>query len=307
MSYINDALRKAQQEKDGRYSRYSGIISALPGPRSHRRRKWIIAAVSMMLMLAALFVWLATTGHQERSVAARQQAPEKAVTAGQAQLPATPATVVPAAPVARATEAESSTTAIKVDSATPAARTAIVEPAPTVARTEPVGSAAPAKGTAQAESAAKATGVRTAAPAAPPAAVTSPLPEVGTLYREALAAQRNKKLEVAERLYRRILTLDAQHVEAMNNLGVLYMGQGRQEQAVALFSKAIAAKKDYIDPYYNLACLYAQRKDASKSLAYLKSAIAIDRAVIDWVKTDMDMKDIRDLEAFKKLMVKEEK
>jgi tetratricopeptide (TPR) repeat protein len=304
MSYINDALRKAQQAKDGRYDRYSGIISGLPGPRSHRRRKWIIAAVSMTLMLAAFFVWLATTGHQERPVALRQQTPEQAVTAGQAQLPAT---VEPAAPVAQATEAESSTAAIKVDSATPAARTAIVEPAPTVARTEPVGSAAPAKGTAQAESAAKATGVRTAAPAAPPAAVTSPLPEVGTLYREALTAQRNKKAEVAERLYRRILTLDAQHVEAMNNLGVLYMGQGRQEQAVALFSKAIAAKKDYIDPYYNLACLYAQRKDASKSLAYLKSAIAIDRAVIDWVKTDMDMKDIRDLEAFKKLMVKEEK
>jgi tetratricopeptide (TPR) repeat protein len=301
MSYINDALKKAQQAKDGRYDRYSGIISGLPGPRSHRRRKWIIAAVSMTLMLAAFFVWLATTGHQERPVALRQQTPEQAVTAGQAQLPAT---VEPAAPVAQATEAESSTAAIKVDSATPAARTAIVEPAPTVARMEPVGSAAPAKETAQAGSAATATGAKNAALVA---AVTPPLPEVGTLYREALAAQRNKKLEVAERLYRRILTLDAQHVEAMNNLGVLYMGQGRQEQAVALFSKAIAAKKDYIDPYYNLACLYAQRKDASKSLAYLKSAIAIDRAVIDWVKTDMDMKDIRDLEAFKKLMVKEEK
>lgn len=258
MSYINDALKKAQQEKDCRYNRYSGIISGLPGPRSHRRRKWVVAAVSMMLMLAALFVWLAaTTGHLELPVVARQQTPEKVVTAGRAQAPAT---VAPSEPVARATEAESSVAATRTE---------------------------------------------TTAPAAPPVALTPVLLEVGTLYREALAAQRNKKTEVAERLYRRILTLDAQHVEAMNNLGVIYMAHGRQEQAVALFSKAIVRKKDYIDPYYNLACLYAQRKDPPKSIAYLKSAIAIDRAVIDWAKTDMDMNDIRELEAFKKLVEKE--
>jgi tetratricopeptide (TPR) repeat protein len=304
MSYINDALKKAQQEKDSRYGRYSDVISGLPGSRSRGRIKWVAVAVSMTLMLGAFFVWLATTDRQELPVIAKQQAPEKAGAAGQAQLPPTPATVVPAAPVARATEAESSTAAIKVDSATPAAKTAVGEPAPTVARTEPVGSAAPAKGTAQAESSIAAARKETSAPVV---AVTTTAPEVGTLYREALAAQRNKKLDVAEQLYRRILTLDAQHVEAMNNLGVLDMGQGRQERAVALFSKAIAIKKDYVDPYYNLACLYAQRKDAAKSIAYLKSAIAVDRAVIDWVKTDMDMKDIRDLEAFKKLMVKEEK
>lgn len=256
MSYINDALKKAQQEKDCRYNRYSGIISGLPGPRSYRRRKWIAAAVSIMLMLAALFVWLATTGHLELPVVARQQTPEKVVTAGRDQAPAT---VAPGGHVARATDADSSVAATRTE---------------------------------------------TTAPAAPPGAVAPP-PEVGTLYREALAAQRNKKTEVAERLYRRILTLDAQHVEAMNNLGVIYMAHGRQEQAVALFSKAIVRKKDYIDPYYNLACLYAQRKDLAKSIAYLKSAIAIDRAVIDWAKTDMDMKDIRDLEAFKNLMEKE--
>ena len=30
MSYINDALRKAQRERDGRYERFGGIIAAGP-------------------------------------------------------------------------------------------------------------------------------------------------------------------------------------------------------------------------------------------------------------------------------------
>jgi tetratricopeptide (TPR) repeat protein len=276
MSYINDALRKAQQAKDSRYGRYSGIISRLPAPRSHAEIKWIVAAVSMMLMLAALIVWLVVAGRQEQPVTARQQTPEKAIAAGQAQLPTTPA---------------------------PAAGTA---PPAIVAQTTAVESAAPAKGTAQTES--EATAARsTRAETEPPATIKPPLPEVGMLYREALAAQRNKKAAVAERLYRRILILDAKHIEAMNNLGVLYMAQGKQDQAIALFRKAIILKKNYVDSYYNLSCLYAQRNDAAKSIAYLKSAIAIDRAVVDWAKADMDMKNIRDLDAFRKLMEKEGK
>jgi tetratricopeptide (TPR) repeat protein len=294
MSYINNALKKAQQEKDSLYSRYSGVISGLPGPRSHRRRTWLVVAVSMMLMLVVLFVWVAATGRLELPAVAWQQTPEKAITAGHTQASAT---VAPAVPVARTIESESSVAAVKVDSATPAAMTAI-EPASTVARTEPVGSAVPAKRTAQ---------VETDAPAVSSAAIKPPLPEVGTIYREALAAQQNKRAAVAERLYRRILTLDARHVEAMNNLGVLYMGQGRQKQAVVLFSKAIAMKKDYVDPYYNLACLYAQRKNTAKSIAYLKLANAIDEDIINWAKTDMDLKNISESKEFKKLMEKKGK
>lgn len=277
MSYINDALRKAQQEKDSRYSRYGGVISGLPGPRSHKRRTLLAVAASVTLMLAALFVWLATTSYLELPVVAKQQTPEKAVTAGHTQALATSVTVTSA--------------------------TGVEPAAVAVVKTAAIESATPAKGAAQAESAtfeARAVGTKAAAPVQ--SAAPEPFPDPGMLYWEALAAQRDKKAAVAEQLYRRILTLDAQHIQTMNNLGVLYMGQGRQEQAIALFSKAIAIKKDYVDPYYNLACLYAQRKDAAKSIAYLKSAIAIDRAVVDWARTDIDMRNIIHLDAFKKLM-----
>jgi Flp pilus assembly protein TadD len=269
MSYINDALKKAQQEKDGRYRRYDGIISGLPGPRSRRRRTWLVAAVSMMLVLAALSAWLTVTGRPERPVVATQIRHDKIITAGHPQVQ----------------------TAGRESEVVPAVRTAAVDaltPAKEAAQTGPK------------KPAARFAGKEAAASVRP--SVPKPFPDPGMLYGEALAAQQNKKTEVAERLYRRILTLDTQHIKAMNNLGVLLMGQGRQEQAVTLFHKAIAMKKDYVDPHYNLACLYAQRNDAAKSMAYLKSAIAIDRSAIDWAKTDADLSNINNLDDYKKLM-----
>jgi len=88
----------------------------------------------------------------------------------------------------------------------------------------------------------------------------------------------------------------------MNNLGVLYMARGKQDQAIKLFRKAIAFKNDYVDPYYNLACLHDRRNDTAKSMAYLKSAIALDRTVIDWARKDTDLNHIRRLEDFKALL-----
>jgi tetratricopeptide (TPR) repeat protein len=255
MSYINDALRKAQQDKDSRYDRYSGIISQLPGPRRPGRSKWIIAVVAMMLIPAAIYIWLETAGHTERPVAFSRKTSEKIAVDRQAH-------TGPKAP---------ETTTAKVESS------------------ESTGGATQAAGAAEAAAVGR-------------QATVMPLPDTEPLYREALAAQRKKKTAMAEQLYRRILSINAQHVESMNNLGVLLMAQKRQDEAIALFRGAITIKMDYADPYYNLACLYAQRNEADRSIQYLKSAIAIDRHVIDWAKTDKDLAHIRELESFKTLL-----
>ncbi len=55
MSYINDALRKAQKERDGRYERFSGIIT--PGPdepvQPQKRRLAIVTAVALFFLIPA--------------------------------------------------------------------------------------------------------------------------------------------------------------------------------------------------------------------------------------------------------------
>jgi hypothetical protein len=52
MSYINDALRKAQRERDGRYERFGGIITSGPErPGQPRKRKLAVAVAVMLLLL----------------------------------------------------------------------------------------------------------------------------------------------------------------------------------------------------------------------------------------------------------------
>lgn len=52
MSYINDALKKAQEEKDGRYRAYGHIISGPAGEKSGARRKRIVIGFTGILLLS---------------------------------------------------------------------------------------------------------------------------------------------------------------------------------------------------------------------------------------------------------------
>jgi tetratricopeptide (TPR) repeat protein len=126
--------------------------------------------------------------------------------------------------------------------------------------------------------------------------------EAQARYQEALSAQRKGDLNGAEALYRKVLLLAPEHVQAMNNLGVLYMGQKKRDRAISMFSRAIVLRKDYVDPYYNMACLFAQEKEIDESLWYLKVAVAINDDVKKWVVKDADMKNVAESPGFKKIM-----
>ena len=120
-------------------------------------------------------------------------------------------------------------------------------------------------------------------------------------YEAALAAQRGKRWQEAESLYQQALAFDPRHVQALNNLGVLYMTQKRSEEAIELFVKAMAVQDGYVDPYYNLACLYSQLGNVRASLSYLERAAKIDGQVRKWAKQDNDFKNMRSLPEFNKI------
>ncbi len=242
MSYINDALKRAQQDKDNLYSHYGGIVSQLPERPARSWVKWAVAAVSTMLVLAAVLIWMTVDGGFVLPFAGKKEPPLQAGAGAE-----------------------------------PAQKPAVVQTAP---------------------------GVPSRAAESPAETARPPFPDAQSLYQEALAAQRNKKTAVSEWLYRRVLAIDARHVEAMNNLGVLYLAQGKQDQALEMFNQAISLKADYADPHYNLSCLFAQRKDTAMSLQHLKSAIALNNDVIRWAKDDRDLKPIAASKAFKELVEK---
>jgi tetratricopeptide (TPR) repeat protein len=249
MSYINDALKKAQQERDSRYERFGRIISPGPG-RVVRRRAGRFARGAAVVLFVAIPAGLLAF------YLLRQPAP--ALKGGAAAI----GRGAPATLASRDGKAAEELARPEEKVTTP------VTEAP--AGVTPGGNATPA--------------------------------DVEALYKEALAAQRRGDVPGAEALYERVLAIDPRHVRALNNLGVICMGQKKRDRAIAFLNKAIVLKRDYVDPYYNLACLYAQTSEIDESLRYLNVAMVLNGDVKNWAEKDADMKNVVESAAFKKMM-----
>ena len=70
---------------------------------------------------------------------------------------------------------------------------------------------------------------------------------------QAVAAHNQGKHKEAEQLYREILKVDSNHLDANNNLGALLYGLDRLEEAEKSYNKAIELKPDFVEGHYNLA------------------------------------------------------
>ena len=59
MSYINNALIKAQRERDNRYGQFGGIIASCPGEddRIRKRRTALFVAAGLILLVAAILLF----------------------------------------------------------------------------------------------------------------------------------------------------------------------------------------------------------------------------------------------------------
>ncbi len=109
-------------------------------------------------------------------------------------------------------------------------------------------------------------------------------------------------MEEARRLYEESLRLDPGYVDALNNLGVIFIGKRDYVAARRSLEKAVRLKPRYAEPFYNLACLNAIRGDIKLALAQLKKAVSLDPTVRDWARKDTDLESLRHLPEFRELM-----
>lgn len=83
-----------------------------------------------------------------------------------------------------------------------------------------------------------------------------------------LAAERSEK-EVAERSFRRVLTLDPDDLTALSNLGILEAREGAIQNSISLLAKAFARNKDVPGLALNLArveCMAREREAAQQTV-----------------------------------------
>ena len=228
MSFIHDALLKAQKEKDAKHPRYQRILSwpKSKRPDFSRRAVWMLGLV-VILLAFGIYSWLDSGGKRTR------------------------ARLVASTPDTRVIASRPITKAVPVE---PEAKTGSER------RADPK-----------------------------------------KFCDRAKHFQKIGRLREARRFYQRALAIDPGLVDALNNLGVVYIQEGNYMQAQRNFENAIQQKPGYVDPYYNLACLYALQGQAKNSLVHLKKAISLDKSAREWAQKDKDLGSLRDLPEFKEI------
>ncbi|MFW6147339.1 MAG: TPR end-of-group domain-containing protein [Thermodesulfobacteriota bacterium] len=212
MSYINEALKKAQREKDAISAKYSGFLAARrekKKPLSSRALWWIPSIVVVIFLAFALYSWL-------------DPGPE-------------------------------TTSAIKRDIPQGASRQRAVL-------------------------------------------------DAQDIYARAQRFQKAGRSTEARNLYRTVISIDPNHVSALNNIGVTFLQEKNFINARKSFEDAMRLHPNYVDPYYNLACLYAIQGDTKKGLDYLRKAVVLNSTVRQWARNDGDLRRLKALPEFQEII-----
>lgn len=122
------------------------------------------------------------------------------------------------------------------------------------------------------------------------------------LYDRARSFHKDGRRSEARRFYQETLRLDPGYVDALNNLGVIYLQEKDFLAAKLSFEKAVLLNPGYADLYYNLACLYAMMGESKESIDHLEKAVSLDPLVRNWARGDRDLENIWAVPEFKGIM-----
>lgn len=95
-------------------------------------------------------------------------------------------------------------------------------------------------------------------------------------YNEALDAIRAGRTREAQRIFLEILSRRPDHVESLNNLGVICASQGDKKAALNYFKRILDHRRDYPKAYNNIGLIMMSDGDAQLAEEYFRKAISID-------------------------------
>ena len=75
------------------------------------------------------------------------------------------------------------------------------------------------------------------------------------------------KLEEAIEAYKKAISLKPDFTEAYNNMGVTFLNQAKLKEAIEVYNKALSIKPDYAEGYWNRSGLAENISEAKKWLA----------------------------------------
>jgi uncharacterized protein (TIGR02466 family) len=92
----------------------------------------------------------------------------------------------------------------------------------------------------------------------------------------ALKNHQNNNLQDAQNYYQKVLELNPDHSQTLNNLGVIYQGLGENQKAKEYYKKAIEINPNYTDPHNNLGIIFKALGDTQNAKDCYEKAITIN-------------------------------
>ena len=84
---------------------------------------------------------------------------------------------------------------------------------------------------------------------------------------------------------------------------MLFTGnQGRTEEAIVAYKKAIELNPDFAQVHENLACVYSRKNEKALAIEWFQKAIALDKSLIEESKTESAFDNIRQSPEFQQLI-----
>ena len=90
--------------------------------------------------------------------------------------------------------------------------------------------------------------------------------------------------------------------EAYHNRAQIHARNGRLDEAIQDFNRAIEFNPDLVGDNYNLSCVYALKGDIDNALKFLEKAVRKGYKNCEQIRNDSDLKKVRENPAFEDIM-----
>lgn len=107
-------------------------------------------------------------------------------------------------------------------------------------------------------------------------AIPSPsLQDTARLFSQAISFHQARKLTDAENCYKQVLGINGDDINAINNLGMLYLQQGKHEEGIRLIRQSLDINPEQPYAQMNLGNAYRELKHPGEALRFYDRAIAL--------------------------------
>lgn len=107
--------------------------------------------------------------------------------------------------------------------------------------------------------------------------------KINALFNEAQEMASRGRFDEAKRIYAQILSEKPDHLEALNNLGLIYLKEGLRKEALSLFGKSLSLKTNYPKAYNNIGVILAQEGENKLAEEYFKKAIELEGGIEPYI------------------------